>query len=75
MIKVYTNSSSFHNVSKIEVVDGYGEGVRKVVIHQVVETDRKDRLHGGSLIVKHEITIHPMRNVEVDVTPIVAEVA
>ena len=74
MIRVYSNSSSLHNVSKVEVIDGYGEGVRRVVIHQVVENNRHDESgtgnlvtnineHGkGSLILKHEITIHPVKD-------------
>ena len=69
MIKVYGNHSDFHNVSKVEVVEGYGDGVRKIVIHQVVETDRNDRGgEDGCLVVKQEITIYPLK--ETTVTPI-----
>ena len=73
-MRVYTNSSTLMNVSKVEMVEGYGDGVRKVVIHQAVETDRAD----GSLIVKHEITIHPVKETTVtpiSVTPIAMEVS
>ena len=73
-MRVYSNSSSLHNVSKVEMVEGYGDGVRKIVIHQAVETDRAD---GGSLIVTHEITVHPVKETTVtpiSVTPIAMEV-
>ena len=72
-MRVYSNSSSLHNVSKVEMVEGYGDGERKIVINQAVETDRAD----GCLIVKHEITIHPVKETTVtpiSVTPIAMEV-
>ena len=70
-MRVYSNSSSLHNVSKVEMVDGYGVGVRKIVIHQAVETDH-------DVVLKHEITVHPVKETTVtpiSVTPIAMEVS
>ena len=70
-MRVYTNSSSLHNVSKVEMVEGYGDGVRKVVIHQTVDPDQ-------DVVLKHEITVVPVKETTVtpiSVTPIAMEVS
>ena len=70
-MRVYTNSSSLHNVSKVEMVEGYGDGVRKIVIHQTVDPDQ-------DVVVKHEIIVVPVKETTVtpiSVTPITMEVS
>ena len=79
-MRVYTNSSTLMNVSKVEMVEGYGDGVRKIVIHQAVETDMRGSNYNadGHMIVKHEITVHPVKETTVtpiSVTPIAMEVS
>jgi len=72
-MRVYTNSSSLHNVSKVEMVDGYGDGVRKIIIHQAVIGNAD-----GLVILTHEITVHPVKETTVtpiSVTPIAMEVS
>ena len=79
-MRVYSNSSSLHNVSKVEMVEGYGDGVRKIVIHQAVAPDMRAVLGNtdGHLVLKHEITVHPVKETTVtpiSVTPIAMEVS
>ena len=80
MVKIYGNHSDFHSVSKVEIVDvEYGDEIRKIVIHQIVETDRADRRgDDGCLIVKHEFTVYPVKETTctpISVTPIAMEVS
>ena len=50
MIETYGNHASFHKVTKVEIKNGAIDGVLKVVIHQLVETDRDDGSTGSRVV-------------------------
>ena len=64
MIETYGNDVSFHQVLKIEVKKGVCDGVREVIIHQLVETNREvAKTYGGKavdsdgrFIMQHKVT-------------------
>jgi len=59
-IQTYGNDQNFHKVLKIEVIDGGFEGLKRVVIHQLVETDRDDynfEPYNGRFVMKHTIDL------------------
>ena len=59
-IQTYGNDQNFHNVWKIEGLDGGLEGLKRVVIHQLVETDRDDynfEPYNGQFVMKHTIDL------------------
>ena len=59
-IQTYGNDQNFHKVLKIEVIDGGFEGLKRVVIHQLVETHRDDynfEPYNGQFVMKHTIDL------------------
>lgn len=64
-IEVYGNDQSFHKVLKVEVVNGHTDGVKKVVIHQLVETERDDFNYepfNNQFVMRHTIDLFPAEN-------------
>ena len=64
-IEVYGNDQSFHKVLKVEVVNGHTDGVKKVVIHQLVETERDDfnyKPFNNQFVMRHTIDLFPAEN-------------
>ena len=64
-IEVYGNDQSFHKVLKVEVVNGHTDGVKKVVIHQLVETERDDfdfEPLNKQFVMEHTIDLFPAEN-------------
>jgi hypothetical protein len=68
MIETYGNDMSFHKVLKAEVKNGGIDGVRTIVIHQLVETGREDGCNGGAVntegdfIMRHEVTLFMLKD-------------
>lgn len=61
-IKVYGNDQSFHKVVKVEVINGHTDGVKKVIVHQLVETERDDfdfEPFDKRFIMTHTIELYP----------------
>ena len=60
-IETYGNDSQFHKVVSVEVTAGALAGNLRVIIHQLVETDRDDYSFGGPangrFIMKHSIDL------------------
>ena len=59
-IQTYGNAQNFHKVLRVEVIDGGFEGLKRVVIHQLVETDRDDynfEPYNGQFVMKHTIDL------------------
>ena len=59
-IQNYGNDQNFHNVLKVEVIDGGLEGLKRLIIHQLVETDRDDynfEPYNGQFVMKHTIDL------------------
>ena len=64
-IEVYGNDQSFLKVLKVEVVNGHTDGVKKVVIHQLVETERDDFNYepfNNQFVMRHTIDLFPAEN-------------
>ena len=47
-IQTYGNDQNFHKVLKVEVIDGGLEGLKRLIIHQLVETIITSSLTMGS---------------------------
>ena len=67
-IQTYSNNLSYHQVLKVELImDDRGDtglDTKRVVIHQLVETDREgwksmDGWPEGYFVMEHEITLFP----------------
>ena len=61
-IETYGNDASFHKVLKVELVEGGLDGNIRVVIHQLVETERDDynfEPYNGRFIMKHAVELFP----------------
>ena len=61
-IETYGNDASFHRVLKVEIVDGGLDGNQRVIIHQLVETERDDynfEPYNGRFIMKHAVELFP----------------
>ncbi len=69
-IQTYGNDANFHKVLKVEIVDGGLDGNQRVIIHQLVETDRADydfEPYNGRFIMKHAVELFPAGDtIEVD---------
>ena len=69
-IETYGNDASFHKVLKGEIVGGGLDGNQRVLIHQLVETEREDydfEPYNKRFIMKHAIELFPAGdNIEVD---------
>ena len=64
-IEVFGNYEMFHKVVKVEVVNGHTDGVKKVVIHQLVETERDDfdfEPFNKQFVMEHTIDLFPAEN-------------
>ena len=76
-IQTYSNNLSYHKVLKVEVImeDGGDTALdtKRVVIHQLVETDREgwgsmDGWPEGHFVMAHEITLFPAADGPINVS-------
>ena len=72
-IETYGNDQNFHKVLKVEVIDGSIEGMKRLIIHQLVETEREDynfEPYNGQFVMKHTVDLFAAdeTTIEVDVT-------
>ena len=72
-IQTYGNDANFHKVLKVEIVDGGLDGNQRVIIHQLVETEREDynfEPYNGQFVMKHTVDLFAAdeTTIEVDVT-------
>ena len=68
-IAAYGNEANFSAVLKVDIIDGSLEGVKRVIIHQLVEDDREDldfEPFNGRLTMQHSIYLFP-KNDDIEV--------